>query len=397
MNPLLREPLVVVAISIGLVSALWSVDEGRSPHADESSSGMAGQTGSTSEQAATPESERPDEVLGGIQSALQLLDVSDVQALARRLGIAEGGRDEVTAGARVSSLAELGDLDGDGIPEVALKWLLAEPRGQDPQSRQGPPASWGLFLLAWDGVRWRVSRLVAGAETVSFQVIRLEGAATRGIAVVTLDAPTAVPVPAVFRVKDHAATLIWDGQAEESRYRGYERGRVEFQDVKRNDPTEMIVTGRADPGLLVFAKGGRRGFGARTVYRWDGRAYIPYETQYSVNPDYTLYRFISALHLHDFKAAYALIDPEKFLNKESPNLEMFRQLIEESWAEFLDDQVFEAHETAPGLPDEYAFELPEKHYVYYPTFEAGEKFLLTGLERGEGEHRSGSVGILPGE
>jgi hypothetical protein len=220
-------------------------------------------------------------------------------------------------------------------------------------------------------------------EGLQFGVIRLGRPSPLGLAVVSVLGRTAAPYPAVFQVKDHAATLVWDGRAEESRYRSYEDSQIEFRDAAEAYPTEMIVSGRADPGLLVFAKGGRRGFKARTTYRWDGQAYIPAETQYSANPDYTLYRFIAALHLHNFKAAYALIDPQGFLKTDSPTVEKFRHVVEDSWAEFIDDQVFEARETGLGVPELYVFTLPEKHYVYRPKFGGGEGFLLTGLERRE--------------
>jgi hypothetical protein len=47
----------------------------------------------------------------------------------------------------------------------------------------------------------------------------------------------------------------------------------------------------------------------------------------------------------------------------------------------LDDQVFQAREANAGSPDALAFELPEKHYVYWPTLSNDGRFLLIGLER----------------
>jgi hypothetical protein len=147
----------------------------------------------------------------------------------------------------------------------------------------------------------------------------------------------------------------------------------------------MSVSGRADPGLLAFPKEGRRGFEAKSIYRWDGQGYVPVKTEYTPTPDYTLYRFIAALHLHDFRGAYALIVPPKFLNTDTPTLDKFRELVGDSWPEFLDDNVFEALDAAPDSPDPYAFMLglPDKKFVYHPTFSAGAKTLLTGLERRE--------------
>jgi hypothetical protein len=85
--------------------------------------------------------------------------------------------------------------------------------------------------------------------------------------------------------------------------------------------------------------------------------------------------------MHDFRSAYTLIDPGKFLKTDAPRLENFRQMIEENWREFLDNQVFQAREAQDGSPDALAFELPDKHYVYRPTLSNDGKFLLTGLER----------------
>jgi hypothetical protein len=212
---------------------------------------------------------------------------------------------------------------------------------------------------------------------------------------VSLTEEDAIPDPVVFLVKDHAAALIWDGQGEDSRYHGYAHGQVTFRNLDKPAATGMLVTGRADPGLLTFAKDGRRGFQVSTTYRWDGQAYVPGKTEYSLNADYTLYRFISALHLHEYSVAYSLIDAKKFLQTDSPNLEVFRQFIKDSWPEFLGDQVFEAREAPPGAPDDYAFSLPEKDYVYHPTFSSEGKFLLTGLERREETRPAEPNGLVP--
>jgi hypothetical protein len=182
-------------------------------------------------------------------------------------------------------------------------------------------------------------------------------------------------------VRAHEAGLLWDSQVGDNRFNPLVQGRIEFQDDPKLDQTVMIETGRADPGLLEFEPGGRRGFAARCVYHWDGEAYVPVQTEYSPGPDNSLYRFIAALHLHDFRGAYALIDPGKFLKTETPSLEQFRRVIETHWREFLDDQVFQAREAKAGSPDALAFELPDKHYIYLPTLSDDGKFLLTGLER----------------
>ena len=204
----------------------------------------------------------------------------------------------------------------------------------------------------------------------------------RGLAVIVLEGDPPIAYPVIFQVKDHAAKLLWDAQADDSRYQPLLQGRVSFQD-KADAPAEMIVMGRADPGLLQVDRRGRRGFQARAVYHWDGKVFIPAKTEYSADQDYTVYRFLSALHLHDYRSAYALVVPAKFLNTDSPTLDAFRNFIQDNWPEFLQDEVFEAPELPAGSPDEHLFVLrkPDKHYVYHPVFSNDGKFLLTGLTR----------------
>lgn len=346
----------------------------------------------TQEKASQPEKNPPeqgaeatDDVLHLIQSELDVVHVPEPQALAGALGVAINPKGGTPADSPTSSLEVLGDLDGDGISEVALKWLLPDLADQDFAEATAPRGSWRLFLLAWDGQRWQASGLGSPAESLRFQVVRLGNHSRLGIVVVVNEGEDAVPYPAVYQVKDHAASLVWDGKADESRYEGYLHGRVEFHDTAAGDLTEMIAVGRADPGLLVFPKESRRGFEVRSTYHWDGQGYVPVKTEYASTPDYTLYRFIATLHLHDFRGAYAVIDPPKFLNTDSPTLDKFRQLVEDSWPEFLDDKVFEALDAKPDSPDPYTFILGEKDkkFVYHPRFTPGAKALLTGLERQE--------------
>ena len=278
-------------------------------------------------------------------------------------------------------LIELGDLDGDGVPEVVMKVPGVGERQSDVPSPASPSSWLGLYLLSWDGTHWKVSSLAASGQHSEFRIVRLGKGVAQGIAVVNVIGEDRLPYPAVFQVREHEAGLLWDSQVGDNRYNPLQHGRIEFLDDPKLDQTVMIETGHADPGLLEFEPGGRRGFKARCVYHWDGQAYVPVQTDYSPGPDNTLYRFIAALHLHDFRSAYALIDPGRFLKTDTPNLEQFRQLIETHWQEFLDDQVFQAREAKAGSPDALAFELPEKHYVYRPTLSNDGKFLLTGLER----------------
>jgi hypothetical protein len=362
------------------------------PCAAQSGQGSPNPPAGTQEKASQPETnppeqnaEAPDDVLAQIRSALKVVTAPQVQAVADALRVPVNAKGETPSSPPASRLEVLEDLDGDGIPEVALKWFLPELAEQDSEGATGARGSWRLFLLAWDGSRWQASPVGSSAENLRFEVIRLGKPSRRGLSVVVTEGENAVPYPAVYQVKNHAAELVWDGRSDESRYEGYPHGRIEFHDMAAANLTEMLATGRADPGLLAFPKEGRRGFEIRSTYRWDGQGFVPVGTEYSPSPDLTLYRFIAALHLRDFRGAYALIDAPKFLNTEAPTLDKFRQLVEASWPEFLNDNVFEAIDVPPDSPDPYAFMLgeEEKKFVYHPTFTAGTKSLLAGLERHE--------------
>jgi hypothetical protein len=145
---------------------------------------------------------------------------------------------------------------------------------------------------------------------------------------------------------------------------------------------QMVADGRADPGLLVFPKTGSRGFDAQSVYHWTGNAFDPVKTEYTANRDFTLYRFIAALHLRDFRIAYSLTDPAKFLKTDKPTLEAFRKMIQDQFPEFLDDRIFKAPESGAAA-NTFQLNLEDKVYVYTPSFSGGTPFLLTGLGRQE--------------
>ena len=358
-----------------------SPQEPQNPADQPTPEGEQGQVETGAEPSQPSAAEQDDEMLAGIQAVLGNVPVPDLGVLGQAFETTVKKQDEASSESSAVELIELGDLDGDGVSEVALKLLVTETSQEDAQGQESPPSSRGLYLLSWDGTRWKASPLAASAENIQFKVVRLGKSTGRCIAVVNVMGEEAVPYPAIFQVREHEAALLWDSQGGDNRYNALAHGQIEFQDNAKLDQTNMIVIGRADPGLLQFAPDGHRGFSARCVYHWDGQAYVPAQTEYSPGPDNTLYRFIAALHLHDFRSAYALIDPGKFLKTDAPSLEKFRQMMEENWREFLDDQIFQAREANAGSPDALAFELPEKHYVYLPTLSNDGRFLLIGLER----------------
>jgi hypothetical protein len=322
---------------------------------------------------------KPDPFLPRIKSALGSVRSSDPAALAKALGI--GQNPESGGVPAMSTLAPVGDLDGDGVPEMLLKWAIAnDDTGTDVAPAPDSAPLWNVYVLSWDGTGWEASRLVSQVDDLIPVVVSLGPAAGRGLAVVINDGDSCYP--AIFQLRDHAATLVWDAQSDDSRYQPLLQSQVTFHDQPKA-PSEMTVAGRADPGLLRIDPKGRRGFEERIVYRWDGKAYVPAKTEYFPNEDYTLYRFISALHLHDYASAYALVVPASFLAEGSPSLDTFRRFIQDHFPEFLQDEVFEAPEADPGEADGHRFVLvkDDKRNVYRPGFSADGKFRLTGLTR----------------
>jgi hypothetical protein len=314
-----------------------------------------------------------------IISAIQGVATPDVSTLSRALHLLEGAAPSDP----VNRLMPVGDLDGDGVPEMLLRWAMPD-IAVEADVTPAPDSNplWALYLLSWNGAHWQASRLLTGVEAFQPVPIQLGPPLGRGLALVLLEEEAQVPYPVMFQVKDHVGVLLWDAQSDDSRYQPLLQGRVSFAD-SRGAPAEMIVTGRADPGVLRVDPNGQRGFRAREIYHWAGSAFVPVKTEYSENEDYTLYRFISALHLHDYASAYALVVPAKFMKVESPKLDAFRQFVQDRWPEFLQDVVFEAPEPPAGSPDEHLFVLskPGKHSVYHPEFSRDGAFRLTGLTR----------------
>jgi hypothetical protein len=338
-------------------------------------------------------SEQDDEVLAGIRSVLANLSSPSPALLGQAFQTVVKPLAEPPSESASVELVELGDLDGDGVSEVLLNLLDARAGAEaEDQGQSSLNPARGYYLLSWDGGRWKVSTLSPSARKLQFNVVRL-GKTGRGIALVNFVGEEAFPYPAIFQVREHEAAPLWDSQLGDNRYNALRHGHIAFQDDPKLDQTVMVLTGQADPGLLQFEPGGHRGFAAHCVYRWDGQAYVPAgRTEYESGPDNSLYRFIAALHMRDYRAAYALVDPGKFLKTDEPSLEKFRQTIEQTWPEFLDNQVFQAREASAGSPDALAFELPEKHLVYRPRLSHDGKFLLTGLER---EIETGPSGNSP--
>jgi hypothetical protein len=312
-----------------------------------------------------------------VEAAAKSVTMPDAASLAKALDVESAGApdaDDVTR----SASRPLGDLDGDGTPEVAFRWSRAE-RFKLSNFDVGPLPGWVMFLLSWDGGRWRVTELTTGDGLSGVEALP-------GIwptdAILVVDGLSRIPYPIVFQYREHSAAAAWDSRADSSRYQGYEEGEVRFQG-REGGPPVMIVSGRADPGVIRFPPGGDRGFEAATAYFWEQGAYVPKRTEFEENEDYTLYRFIAALHLRDFKAAFACIDPSKFLEGRAATPESLRKTMEETWPEFLGNDLFEVPEPASADENRYAFVLRkgDERTHYWPAFSRDGKLLLTGLER----------------
>jgi hypothetical protein len=320
--------------------------------------------------------------LAAIQKAITGVHSPGLQALAGALGITPAQIGQQAFEDSDIGMEAISGLGHGGISAVAVKW---QPTDQGPSAKDEPE----LFLLSWDGVGWQASYLMEAADALTLEALATEESAAPLFAVVIYRGTVAVPYPLIFRLQAHHASLVWDGRSDSTSYTGYDFGSIQFEKAGEGDVPVMIAAGQADPGLLIFPASQEqtgRGFQVATAYVWKNDAYVPLRTEYTHNQDYALYSFIAALHLHDFKTAYALIDPSQFLNTKEPTLKLFREQIEKVWPEFIDDRIFEVPERPEIDPESHEFVLRlggGKMNAYRPTFTAGPEYRLTGLERFE--------------
>lgn len=321
--------------------------------------------------------------LEAMQKAIAGVRAPELQALARALGLSSAQVGQQAFEDSTRGLETIPGLERGGISAVAVKWQPAD---------QGGPAKSepDLYLLSWAGEGWQASLLMEATAVLTLEVLPGQDGGTAPLfAVVLYRGVTAVPYPVIFRLKDHHASLVWDGRSDSASYTGYDFGSIEFEKAGGGNVPVMIAAGQADPGLLIFAASPEqtaRGFQAATAYVWKNDAYVPFRTEYTHNRDYVLYRFIAALHLHDYKTAYSFIDPPQFLQTEQPTLELFRQRIQNMWPEFIDDRIFEVPARPETDPESHAFILrlgEGRINAYHPTFTPGPDYRLTSLERVE--------------
>jgi len=319
-----------------------------------------------------------------IQSAVGNIHSPSLQALAAALGMTSAQIGQQAFEDSSIGMEAIRGLGDGGVPTVAVKWRPAG-EGQNSQA-DGEPK---LYLLSWEGEGWQASYLMASTDALTLEVLPTEGSTASLFAVIVYRGLTAVPYPIIFRFQAHHASLVWDGRSDSSLYTGYDYGSIEFKIAGEGNVPVMVVAGQADPGLLTFPASQEqtgRGFQVVTAYVWKNDAYVPFRTEYTHNRDFVLYSFIAALHLHDYKKAYSLIDPAQFLKTKKPSLKLFRERIQNAWPEFIDDQIFEVP-ARPGMePGSHTFILRlggGKMNVYQPTFTPGPDYKLTGLARTE--------------
>jgi hypothetical protein len=332
-------------------------------------------------QAQTTESKGASASTPAIQTAIGGVRSPSLQALAQALGMES---DQIGQRAFEDSAIGMEPINGlgGGVSAVAVKWRPAN-QGLNPQASDVPK----VYLLSWDGTAWQASYLTAASDALTLQVLPTSESEAPLFAVIVYRGITAIPYPVIFRFQEHHASLVWDGRADSTSYTGYDYGSIQFERAAGGNVPVMVATGRADPGLLSFPTTQEepgRGFEVATAYVWKNGAYFPLRTEYTHNRDYVLYRFIAALHLHDYKAAYALIDPAQFLKTKKPSLDLFRERIQNAWPEFTDDKIFEVPAEAVKGLGSYAFVLRLGHgkmNVYHPAFTSSPAYRLTGLAR----------------
>jgi hypothetical protein len=322
--------------------------------------------------------------LAAIQKAIAGVHSPGLQLLAGALGLSSGQVGQQAFEDSSVGIEAISGLGHGGISAVAVKW---EPSDHGQSAKDEPK----LYMLSWDGVGWQASYLMEAADALTLEVLPAEENTAPLFAVVIYRGTTAVPYPVIFRLQDHHASLVWDGRSDSTSYTGYTFGSIQFEKAGESNAPVMIAAGQADPGLLMFPASQEqtgRGFQVATAYVWKNDGYVPLRTEYTHNQDYVLYSFIAALHLHDFKTAYSLVDPAQFLNTKKPTLELFRETVRNEWPEFIDDRIFEVPVAArPEIdPEDHVFILrlgDGRMNGYRPTFTAGPEYRLTGLERFE--------------
>jgi hypothetical protein len=319
-----------------------------------------------------------------IQVALARVHSPSLQALAGALGMTPAQIGQQVFEDSDVGMEALNSLGEGRASAVAVKWRPAD-QGQNMEAGGEPK----LYLLSWNGEGWQASYLMLAADTLTLQDLPVAEGAEPLFSVVIYRGATAVPYPVIFRLQNHQASLVWDGRSDSTSYTGYDYGSVQFEKAGDASVPVMIAAGQADPGLLIFPASQEqtgRGFQVATAYIWKDNAYIPLRTEYTHNRDYVLYSFIAALHLHDFKTAYSLTDPGQFLKTKKPTVILFRETIQNTWPEFIDDRIFEVPVRPEMEPEGHTFILrlgDGKANVYHPTFTPGPGYKLTGLARTE--------------
>lgn len=90
---------------------------------------------------------QPDALLPKITAAVRGVIHSDAVAVAKALGVDQG---QSATGVASNTLTPIGDLDGDGVAELLLRWAAPEATtGPDVAPAPDSSPSWCVYLLSW--------------------------------------------------------------------------------------------------------------------------------------------------------------------------------------------------------------------------------------------------------
>src|SRR5208337_244248 len=117
-----------------------SPQEPQNPADQPTPEGEQGQVETGSEPSQPSAAEQGDEMLAGIQAILGNVPSPDLGVLGQAFDTTVKKQDAASSESSPVELIELGDLDGDGVPEVALKVLVTETSQEDTQEQASPPS-----------------------------------------------------------------------------------------------------------------------------------------------------------------------------------------------------------------------------------------------------------------
>ena len=141
----------------------------QNPASQQSPEAEQGQPEAGTEPQQPAGTDQPDEVLVGIRAILENVASPDLETLGQAFNTTVKKPEDAAGEPSVVELINLGDLDGDGAPEITLKAPAPEVTTADAQTQATSTPLQGLYLLSWDGAHWKVSTLAPSAIRSSFR------------------------------------------------------------------------------------------------------------------------------------------------------------------------------------------------------------------------------------